>query len=44
VRATSLWQFMQAWVGGTLATGDTSTEAWQYRQSSRSSPAWSRWL
>ncbi len=30
--------------GGTLATGDTSTEAWQYRQSIWSSPAWSLWL
>ena len=28
-RVTSRWQFMQTWVGGTLATGEVSTEAWQ---------------
>ena len=28
-RFTTRWQFMQTWVGGTLATADVSTEAWQ---------------
>ena len=43
-RFTVAWQFMHALVGGTFATGDTSTEAWQYRQSRPSSPTWSLWL
>jgi hypothetical protein len=33
---------MQVCVGGTFATEEVSTEAWQYRQSIPSSPAWSR--
>ena len=35
---TTVWQFMHAWVGGTFATGEISTEAWQYRQSRPRSP------
>jgi hypothetical protein len=28
-RFTRRWQFMHAWVGGTFATAEISTEAWQ---------------
>ena len=39
----SAWQFMQVFVGGTLAKAAFSTDVWQYRQSSPMAPTWCWW-